>query len=161
MEMFDKDILEFKKLLQTTHLKQGYQKTQQLLRNIRNDLNKEMKDYRFQAKVAENNMEYAYFQGQDELMKAYGLKVVVIFDYLHFDFEVWISGVNRQIQVAYQRYLQTIDDQTWQLTNDPLHQDYILRYLISGIASYENILKACKEAIEQAAQMIETWLKVE
>lgn len=99
--MFDKDILEFKKLIQNTRLKQGYQKIQKLLRNIKNDLNKEMNDYRFQAKVAENNMEYAYFQVQDELMKDHGLKVVVIFDYLNFRFEIWISGVNRQVQAAY------------------------------------------------------------
>ena len=161
MEVFDEDILEFKKLIQTTRLKQGYQKIQKLLRNLRNDLVKEMMGYRFQAGVVENNMEYAYFQMQDELMKRYNLKTVVIFDYQRFSFEVWISGVNRHVQKAYQQYLQTIANETWQLTNDPLHQDYILRNLISKMDSYENILNACEEAIEQATQMIKTWPKIE
>ena len=60
---FDERLLAcYRELLWTTNLQKAYQEWFRWFRFLRNELERRMPDYQFQGTVAENGMEYAYFQ---------------------------------------------------------------------------------------------------
>ena len=75
---FDERLLAcYRELLQTTNLQKAYQEWFRWFRFLRNELERRMPDYQFQGTVAENGMEYAYFQFASMELKEKGLKILV------------------------------------------------------------------------------------
>jgi hypothetical protein len=124
---FDQNLLmTYKKLLQTTELEKSYQEFLRLFRFLRVELEKELRDYRFQGNIVENGMDYSYFQFTNDTLKQKGLKIAVTFVHRDFQFEVWLSGFNRKVQCNYYELLKNAQ-QPFLLTSDPNRSDYILR----------------------------------
>src|SRR5699024_9207985 len=99
---FNSNYLEtYKNLLETTELQLGYQEFIKLFRFLRVGLEKELPDYSFSGNIAENSMDFAYFQLTDPELKAKGIKIQLVFVHKTFRFEVWASGHNRKIQTHY------------------------------------------------------------
>lgn len=74
---FDVDLLsEYKELLQTANLREGYQEFIKLFRYIRVALEKSMPEYKFQGNIIENGMDYSYFLFTNKNLKEKGLKIV-------------------------------------------------------------------------------------
>lgn len=115
----------YRMLLQTTDLQKAYQEFVRWFRFLRVELEKQMPDSAFQGGIAENAMDYAYFQFSDKEMKAAGLKLAVVFVHREFRLEVWLSGVNRAAQCRWAEVLR--DCPMAQPAADPRHNDYILR----------------------------------
>ena len=80
----------------------------------------------FQRNITENGMDYSYFSFTVDELKAKGLKLTTVFIHSEFRFEVWVSGINRKYQSEYYSMLKERDI-PFELTDDPLHKDYILR----------------------------------
>ncbi len=119
-------LLEYRQLLQTTDLRDCYREFIRLFRYIRTELEKRMKEYRFQGNITENGMDYSYFSFTGDKLKAKGLKITIVFIHRDFQFEVWVSGSNRKYQSEYYNLLKERDI-PFELTDDPLRKDYILR----------------------------------
>lgn len=86
---FDPTLLEtYRTLLQTTDLQKAYQEFIRLFRFLRNELERQMPDFRFQSSITENAMDYAYFSLTNPALKEKGLKLVVAFDHRNFRLEV-------------------------------------------------------------------------
>lgn len=117
---------EYKELLQTTNVQKCYQEFVKLFRSIRSELEKCMSEYKFQGSITENGMDYSYFQFTSSDLKEKGLKIAVVFVHANFQFEVWLSGVNRKYQTIYYNQLKERDI-PFILTDDPVRRDYILR----------------------------------
>lgn len=128
---FNTDLLNaYKRLIQTTNLKEGYQEFVALFRYLRIELEKQLPAYQFQGKIVENGMDYSYFQFADEKLKQQGLKIVVVFVHRNFQFEVWLSGVNRKVQCHYHHLWQQ-SPIAFELASHPSRQDYIFRVPLS------------------------------
>lgn len=67
----------YRTLLQTTDLQKAYQEFIRLFRFLRNDLERQMPDFRFQNSITENAMDYANFSFTNPALKEKGLKLVV------------------------------------------------------------------------------------
>ncbi len=131
---FDSNLLlEYKQLLQTTDLRDCYREFLKLFRYIRTELEKRMKEYKFQDTITENGMDYSYFSFTGDKLKTKGLKITIVFMHKDFQFEVWISGSNRKYQSEYYNLLKE-RDVPFELTDDPLRKDYILRVTADRIA---------------------------
>lgn len=96
---FDRDLLElYRSLLQTTDMADAYGEFVRLFRFLRLQLEKELPDYVFQGNIAENAMDYSYFQCTTPALKSKGLKLAVVFVHRTFRLEVWLSGRSRAQQ---------------------------------------------------------------
>lgn len=127
---FDRNLLsEYKELLQTTNLRKGYQEFIKLFRYIRVSLEKNMSEYKFQGNIVENGMDYSYFLFTSESLKEKGLKIAIVFVHSNFQFEVWLSGYNRNYQLKYYDLLKG-KNIPFQLTDNPARKDYILRVVL-------------------------------
>lgn len=127
---FDRNLLsEYKELLQTTNLRKGYQEFIKLFRYIRVSLEKNMPEYKFQGNIVENGMDYSYFLFTNESLKEKGLKIAIVFVHSNFQFEVWLSGYNRNYQLKYYDLLKG-KNIPFQLTDNPARKNYILRVVL-------------------------------
>lgn len=96
---FDAALLEtYRQLIQTTSLADGYGEFVRLFRFLRVQMEKEMPECQFQGNIAENAMDYSYFQFTNGALKSRSLKIAVVFIHRPFRLEVWLSGVNRSSQ---------------------------------------------------------------
>ena len=124
---FDPTLLEtYRTLLQTTDLQNAYQEFIRLFRFLRNELERQMPDFRFQSSITENAMDYAYFSFTNPALKEKGLKLVVVFDHRNFRLEVWLSGANRTAQCRWAEHLRDYPP-PMELTQAPNHTEFVVR----------------------------------
>ncbi len=131
-------ISDYKKIIQTTNLQNGYQEFIKFFRYLRTYLEKEMSEYIFTSNIIENNMDYSYFQFTSKKLKSKNLKIVIAFIHQKFDYEIWLSGINRKTQNYYYDNLKN-EVLKYNLTNNPNKTDYILRTKILNECDYNNI----------------------
>lgn len=123
---FDKDLLSgYKKLIQTTHVRECYREFIRLFRYIRVSLEKSMPEYNFQGNITENAMDYSYFAFTNDNLKEKGLKIAVVFVHKEFRFQVWLCGTNRKYQAEYYEILKD-KNIPFELAGNPSQKDYIL-----------------------------------
>lgn len=152
---FDPTLLEtYRTLLQTTDVQKAYQEFIRLFRFLRNELERQMPDFRFQGSITENAMDYAYFSFTNPALKEKGLKVVVAFDYKNFRLEVWLSGVNRNAQCRWAEQWNACPS-PMELTQDPNHTDFVVRLPVeTDLSDGEKTVAAVKEAALQLPQLL-------
>lgn len=152
---FDPALLEmYRTLLQTTDLQKAYQEFIRLFRFLRNELERQMPDFRFQSNITENAMDYAYFSFTDPGLKEKGLKLVVVFDHKNFRLEVWLSGVNRTAQCRWAKQW-SVCPPPMELTQEPNHTDFVVRLPVkTELSDGEKMVAAVKEAADQLLQLL-------
>ena len=152
---FDSTLLEtYRTLLQTTDLQNAYQEFIRLFRFLRNELERQMPDFRFQSSITENAMDYAYFSFTDPGLKEKGLKLVVVFDHKNFRLEVWLSGANRTAQCRWAEQWRTCPP-PMELTQEPNRTDFVVRLPVeTDLSDGEKTVAAVKEAAVQLLQII-------
>lgn len=152
---FDPALLDtYRTLLQTTELQKAYQEFIRLFRFLRNELERQMPDFRFQSSITENAMDYAYFSFTNPALKEKGLKLVVAFDHKDFQLEVWLSGVNRTAQCRWAEHWNACPSHI-ELTRDPTHTDFVVRLPVeTELSDGEKTVAAVKEAADQLLQII-------
>lgn len=152
---FDPALLDtYRTLLQTTDLQKAYQEFIRLFRFLRNELERQMPDFRFQSSITENAMDYAYFSCTNPALKEKGLKLVVAFDHQNFQLEVWLSGVNRNAQCRWAEHWRACPP-PMELTQDPNRTDFVVRLPVeTDLSDGEKTVAAVKEAVDQLLQIL-------
>lgn len=144
----------YRTLLQTTDLQKAYQEFIRLFRFLRNELERQMPDFRFQSNITENAMDYAYFSFTDPGLKEKSLKLVVVFDHKNFRLEVWLSGVNRTAQCRWAEQW-SVCPPPMELTQEPNHTDFVVRLPVkTELSDGEKMVAAVKEAADQLLQLL-------
>ena len=147
-------INEYKKLIQTTNLQKGYQELVKFFRALRIYLSENMSEYRFTGSIVENNMDYSYFQFTDDILQSKGLKFVVAFTHNTFEYEIWLSGMNRKIQIDYHSKLCKVKH-TNMMSPNPSRFDYILKEKLFSEVNYDD----CERLFDASKNNIQAFTK--
>lgn len=152
---FDPTLLEtYRTLLQTTDLQKAYQEFIRLFRFLRNELERQLPDFRFQSSITENVMDYAYFSFTNPALKEKGLKLVVAFDHKNFRLEVWLSGVNRTAQCRWAKQW-SVCPPPMKLTQERNRTDFVVCLPVeTDLSNGEKTVAAVKEAAVQLLQLL-------
>ncbi len=133
----------YKNLIQTTQIQECYQYIMKLIHDIYTILKNDLNTFQFCNKVIENNMNFSYFQLTNPQLKKQGLKIQIIFIHQSCQFEVWLSGYNRQIQ---QQYYQKLNSKCpFQLCENPQKNDYIMKRPLMKDITVDNIQDIIEE----------------
>lgn len=154
MNFNSKYLKEYENIMKSTNLQRDYQEFIKFFRYLKIYLEKEMQKYKFTGNIVENNMDYSYFQFSDETLKSKGLKIVIVFVHKTCNYEVWLSGINRNVQVKYHKELMDSDNK-YTLTSDPTRLDYILKHIIISNSDYSNIDSLLNEIKSETLNFIE------
>lgn len=147
-------INEYKKLIQSTNLQKGYQEFVKFFRGLRTYLSGNMSDYKFTGNIVENNMDYSYFQFTNDELQSKGLKFVIAFTHNKFEYEVWLSGINRKTQINYHGKLSKAKHK-YTMSPDPNRFDYILKDKLFDKVNYND----CEKLFDDAKNNIQVFAK--
>jgi hypothetical protein len=147
-------INEYKKILQSTNLQRGYQEFVKFFRGFRAYLADHLSEYKFTGNIVENNMDYSYFQFSKDDLQSKGLKYVIAFTHHRFEYEIWLSGMNRKIQINYHSQLSKANHK-YAMSPDPKRFDYILKEKLFDEVNYDN----CEELFDTAINHIKAFAK--
>ncbi len=147
-------ISEYKKILQSTNLQKGYQEFVKFFRGFRTYLAGNLSEYKFTGNIVENNMDYSYFQFTNDELQSKGLKFVIAFTHNKFEYEIWLSGMNRKTQISYHDKLSKAKH-AYTMSPDPNRFDYILKDKLFDEVNYDD----CERLFDSAKNNIQAFAK--
>lgn len=153
-------LIEYKRLMQTTDLQKSYQEFIRFFKELRAYLAGNLPSYKFTGNIIENGMDYSYFQFTDPELSSSGLKIVIAFVHKDCVCEVWLSGVNRDVQSKYHKLLSQ-KGVPLEFSADPERVDYIVKQnLINDLseAGSEKILAEVKTTVAKFADKLKLYI---
>ena len=101
MEKFHKSMNEYRKQLEKGAIQKAYKGLMDYVMALRTHFKNKYPDYSVPGSVYYGYMDMTYFAIFPRSLKDRKLKVPIVFLHEAFRFEVWLSGVNRQVQEKY------------------------------------------------------------
>jgi hypothetical protein len=121
---------EFKVQLEKGSIQKAYRGLMDYIASLRTYLKKKYPAYSFSSNIYLGYMDMTYFSIVPESLKNRNLKIALVFTYETFQFEVWLSGVNRDVQEEYWKIIQNKGWDRYSLTPNPRRDDYILAQVL-------------------------------
>lgn len=110
MESFSKQMKEYKRQLEKGAIQEAYRGLMEYIMGLRTYFMKKYPDFDVSGSIYCGYMDMTYFSIFPKSIKDLKLKIAIVFLHEAFRFEVWLSGVNRQIQT---RYWELIKESNW------------------------------------------------
>jgi hypothetical protein len=126
MASFQAAMDEYRKQLKRGYIQVAYQTLMDYFRNLRSYFKKTYPDLPVASSVYYGYMDMTYFAVFPESLKRHKLKIAIVFVHDSFRFEVWLSGLNRDVQARYWKILKDSDWTKYHLAANPRSQDYVL-----------------------------------
>ena len=109
MESFHEFVSEYRKQLEKGAIQKAYKGLMEYAMALRTHFNNKYPDYSVSGSIYYGYMDMTYFSVFPKSIKDRKLKVPIVFLHEAFRFEVWLSGVNRQVQEEYWRLIKEND----------------------------------------------------
>ncbi len=148
MAQFHESVLEYRRQLEKGLVQQAYRGLMEYMLGLRTHFQKRFPDYEVPGSMYAGYMDMTYFALIPEFFKQRKLKIAVVFLHEDFRFEVWLSGVNRQVQVQVWKQLKDINLAPYQLVADPVKADAVIEHVLLADPDFSN-LEAVTERIEK------------
>lgn len=101
MKSLSKSIQKYQKQLAKGDIKVAYKALMDYMMNLRTYLQHKYTNVNVSGSITQGYMDMTYFSFTNEFLKGKKLKVVVLLKHEDICFEVWLAGVNKQVQEKY------------------------------------------------------------
>lgn len=101
MQSFQDNINEYRTQLEKGAIQKAYKGLMEYIMELRTHFKNNYPDYFVSGAIYYGYMDMTYFSFFPKSLKDRNLKVAVVFLHETFRFEVWLAGVNKQIQTKY------------------------------------------------------------
>lgn len=154
MTGFPDSMSVFKKALQEGQIIQAYQGLMSYFRRLRGDFQDWFPEYEVPGNIYSGTLDMTYFSLLPPLLKERGLKIALVFVYERFQFEVWLSGRNREIQQEISRLIRQAGWQTYHLTSSPEKADSVLDHVLAAEPDFSDLAALTECIIQGTANFI-------
>jgi len=149
MESFQKFINEYRKQLEKGAIQEAYRGLMEYIMSLRTHFMKKYPDYVESGSIYYGYMDMTYFSVFPKSIRDRKLKVPIVFLHEAFRFEVWLSGVNRQVQEKYWKLIKESDWNKYKLVpQEGKGVDSIVEHTLVDNPDF-NDLDALTEQIEK------------
>jgi hypothetical protein len=145
MAILQTNMIEYRKQLQKGAIQQAYRGLMEYLQSLRAYFQKKYPDYEVLGNLYFGYMDMTYFAIIPPELKRRKLKVAVVFLHEVFRFEVWLSGVNRQVQVDFSNLIREKEWSKYSLTANPKASDSILEHILVENPDFDDLERLTKE----------------
>ena len=118
------------------------QKAYRYIFDVFSDVVNELKNYRSKVigitSVYHGYLDMSYLPVTTESLKTNGLKIAVVFNYGSFQFELWLSAVNRKRRNEVLELLSQSKWEKYKTVQSDENTDAIIEIQIKGITDYNN-----------------------
>lgn len=109
----------YKELLANRDIQTAYQSLVGIVQNLRTAFSKKYKGEFAVAKVLHGYIDFTYFYLQNDYLKKNKLKFAIVLNHQNANFELWLTGQTKDIQI---RYWKKLKDVKW--VNDHSMPEY-------------------------------------
>lgn len=95
---FGKDLQEYQRHLQSTKLQATYNRLMAFVANLRNHFDEKYSNDYTVGDLYEGRLDTTYFPIAPDVLKNDKLKFNIVFDHANMRFEIWLVGLNRDVQ---------------------------------------------------------------
>jgi hypothetical protein len=92
---------EYRRQLEKGAIQKAYKGLMDYFMDLRTHFNKKYPDYSGSGNIYFGYMDMTYYALFPKSLKDRGLKIAIVFLHCQFRFEVWLSGINKQVQGKY------------------------------------------------------------
>jgi hypothetical protein len=124
MGSFQEQMSEYKRQMEKGTIQHAYKGLMDYVLRLKTYLQTNHPDYSVSGSIYFGYMDMTYFSFTPEVLKEQGLKIAIVFLHEACRFEVWLAGVNKQVQAEY-----------WQLFKDNHWDKYRVVAITAGADS--------------------------
>jgi Family of unknown function (DUF7000) len=161
MESFHEYMDEYKKQMKRGPVPKAYKGLMEYILALRTHFQKKYPDYSVPGSIYFGYMDMTYFPIVPESFKQRKLKVAIVFFHETCRFEVWLAGINKQVQTEYWKLFNENGWDKYPLVAPAKGVDAIMESILAADPDFSD-LKALTQQIEKAAlkfiQDIESFL---
>ncbi len=129
METLSESMKEYRCQLEKGSIQQAYRGLMEFMSGLKTRFKETYPDCRVSGSLYSGFMDMTYFSCIPPWLEPRGLKIAVVFLHEQFRFEVWLSGVNRQVQADYWQVIRQSNWEKYRLVENPKTADSILEHI--------------------------------
>ena len=138
MESMSEYISEYRKLLDKGVIQRAYQGLMKYIMDLRTHFSKKFPDFT-PGNIYHGYMDMTYFSVFPKSIKDRKLKIAIVFLHEAFRFEVWLSGVNRQIQTKYWELIKESGWNKYQIVSPAKGVDSIVEHILVDNPDFRDV----------------------
>jgi hypothetical protein len=140
-------VIEYKKQLTKGDIQKAYRGVIEYIMALKTFLKNKYPDYCVSGNLYQGYMDMTCFSLFPESLKSKKLKIAIVFIHDKIKFEVWLAGVNKQIQTKYWKKLKEKDLKEYRMPLSLNGVDSIIEYTLAENPDF-NDLDALNRQIE-------------
>ena len=149
MKTLNDYVREYKRQLQQGDIREGYRGLIKYMMDLKTYFKNEYPGYGVSGNIYQGYMDISHFTFTPPELKRQRLKIAIILNHEKVRFEVWLVGVNKQIQKRYWELFQGSDWDKYYIPPNPQDGFSILEGVLVEGPNFDN-LPALTKQIEQA-----------
>ena len=145
MESFHEYMTEYNKQLKKGHIKKAYKGLMEYFRDLRSHFKNKYPDYFVSSSIYFGYMDMTYFSFFPKSLKSRKFKIAIVFIHDTFRFEVWLAGVNRDVQVKYCKLIKESGWNEYHIASNPRDVDYIVDHILIDHPDFSDLDNLTKQ----------------
>jgi len=131
MKVLNDAIIEYKKQLAKGHIQIAYRGLMEYMIGLKNFFKNKYPDFSVPGYLYQGYMDMTYFALFPEDLQKKKLKIAIVLIHEKMKFEIWLSGINKQIQTKYWNLLKSKELKIYHLTKTLKGADSIIEYSLT------------------------------
>ncbi len=148
MGSFHEDMTEYRQQLEKGAIQVAYKGLMEYMMGLKTYLQNKYPDHYVSGSIYYGYMDMTYFSFIPGSLKNLKLKIAIVFLHETFKFEVWLAGVNKQVQQKYWLLFQESDWNKYHLVPSTQGMDSIIEHVLVVDPDFSD-LDAMTDRIEQ------------
>ena len=131
MKSFSDSVIEYKKQLDKGDIQIAYRGLLEYMKGLKNFFKNKYPDFSVPSSLYQGYMDMTYFALFPEDLKSRKLKIAIVLIHDKIKLEIWLSGINKQIQIKYWNILKSKDLNVYQLPKTLKGAYSIMEYVLT------------------------------
>lgn len=98
----------YRAIFSNGEFQQTYQDLVGIVQNLRTEFSKKYKSEYATANILHGYVDFTYFYVQNDYLKSKKLKLAIVFNHKNANFELWLLGQTKDVQILYWRKLREV-----------------------------------------------------
>ena len=154
MASFQDYINEYRKQLAKGDIQKAYRGLMEYIMDLRTHFKNKYPDYFVSGNIYYGYMDMTYFALNPESLKNKKLRIAIVFIHETYRFEVWLAGLNKQIQEKYWKLLKAANWNKYHLIPATKGYDSILEHTLSDNPDFNDLNVLTKRIEKETMQFI-------
>ena len=149
MKLLNEYINEYRKQIAKGDIKEAYKGLMEYIMSLRTHFNNKYPDYFISGSIYYGYMDMTYFSVFPKTLKDRKLKIAIVFLHETCRFEVWLAGVNKQVQSKYWKLFKESGWDKYHIVSTTEGVDSIIEHILVDDPDFSD-LDALTKQIERA-----------